>query len=218
MSTVPAVVLYGDFNCPFSALAAARADRLERAGRLHVDWRCAEHDPSIGPYETPLTPEQHAAFAAELEQVAGLLTDGEQFPARVPSRRLNTRDLNLTYAAAPMAMRPGLRAEIFAAYWFHDVDLTDDLAVAGIVASVAKRVGDDDAGATESTPPTTAASRSTPRQTVAAWQAEWLALPRPIVPVMVLPDGSVSRGLGALARLADGSVSAPSPRRTDGPA
>ena len=38
--------------------------------------------------------------------------------------------------------------------------------------------------------------------TAAEWQDEWLALPRPIVPVMVIPDGYVSRGLGALARLA----------------
>lgn len=218
MTAIPTVVLYGDFNCPFSALAATRAERLERAGLLGVDWRCVEHDPSIGPNETPLTAEQHAAFAAELEQVAGLLTDDDQFPARVPTRRLNTRDLNLTYAAAPTSMRPRLRAELFAAYWFHDVDLTDDLTLAGIVASVAKRVGDDDPEAAGSSPPATTGVRSTPRQTVATWQAEWLALPRPIVPAMVLPDGSVSRGLGALARLADGSVSAPSPRRTVGPA
>jgi len=37
--------------------------------------------------------------------------------------------------------------------------------------------------------------------TASRWQDEWLALPRPIVPVIVLPDGYVSRGLGALARL-----------------
>ena len=35
------------------------------------------------------------------------------------------------------------------------------------------------------------------------WQDEFEALPRPITPTLVLPDGYVSRGLGALARLAD---------------
>ena len=34
------------------------------------------------------------------------------------------------------------------------------------------------------------------------WQSEFEALPRPITPTLVLPDGYVSRGLGALARLA----------------
>ena len=35
------------------------------------------------------------------------------------------------------------------------------------------------------------------------WQDEFEALPRPITPTLVLPDGYVSRGLGALARLAE---------------
>jgi hypothetical protein len=35
------------------------------------------------------------------------------------------------------------------------------------------------------------------------WQHEFEALPRPITPTLVLPDGYISRGLGALARLAD---------------
>ena len=34
------------------------------------------------------------------------------------------------------------------------------------------------------------------------WQDEFEALPRPITPTLVLADGYVSRGLGALARLA----------------
>ena len=35
------------------------------------------------------------------------------------------------------------------------------------------------------------------------WQEGFEALPRPVTPTLVLPDGYVSRGLGALARLAD---------------
>jgi hypothetical protein len=38
---------------------------------------------------------------------------------------------------------------------------------------------------------------------VAFRRDEWLGTGRPIVPLMVLPDGYVSRGLGALARPAD---------------
>ena len=35
------------------------------------------------------------------------------------------------------------------------------------------------------------------------WQDAFTALPKPITPTLALPDGYVSRGLGALARLAD---------------
>jgi hypothetical protein len=35
------------------------------------------------------------------------------------------------------------------------------------------------------------------------WQLEWMAFEKRMVPLLVLPDGYVSRGLGALKRLAD---------------
>lgn len=38
---------------------------------------------------------------------------------------------------------------------------------------------------------------------VAAWRDEWLSFDRRVVPMLVLPDGYVSRGLGVLGRLAD---------------
>jgi hypothetical protein len=44
------------------------------------------------------------------------------------------------------------------------------------------------------------------------WQDEFEALDRPVTPSMVLPDGYVSRGLGALARLADLVAATTSPR------
>ena len=37
------LVVYGDFNCPFSALASARVEYLERHGFAAVDWRAVEH-------------------------------------------------------------------------------------------------------------------------------------------------------------------------------
>ena len=96
-----------------------------------------------------------------------------------------------------------MRAAIFDAYWFDDRDLTSATVVADIVDDVT------------SAPDASAASDAA--HTVAAWQREWAELPRPIVPVMVFGAGEVSRGLGALARLASGSVAAPTPEPTDEP-
>lgn len=203
-NAIPSVLIFGDFNCPFSALANARANRLAVAGRLRVDWCSVEHDTTIGPNESPLTSEQAAAFRAELEQIAAILTPGEPDRFRVPSRRVNTRDLNRIYAATAPARRATLRTAIFDAYWIHDRDVTSDRVLDEIIDTLAidrssqlDQVSDDEA-----------------TRSVATWQRQWEALPRPVVPTMIIGQGYVSRGLGALARLASGSVSAPSPRRT----
>ena len=41
------LVVYGDFNCPFSALASARVAVLEDRGLAEIDWRGVEHAPEI---------------------------------------------------------------------------------------------------------------------------------------------------------------------------
>ena len=66
--------------------------------------------------------------------------------------------------------------------------------------------------ATSATPPSSVASDADGRDDDVArrWQDEFEALPRPITPTLVLPDGSVSRGLGALARLAEFVAATPS--------
>lgn len=204
----PTVVVYGDFNCPFSALADARASRLAAAGGIGVDWRCVEHDPTIGPCESPLTEQQRDGFEAELAQIRDLLTADEADRFRVPSRRLNTRDLNALYASCPPDRRQALRTALFDAIWCDDLDLTDDAIVGEIVEPI-MTVEPDLAART-------GASTDTAARIVATWQQEWSELPRRIVPMMILPQGDVSRGLGALARLASGFVSAPSPRRATG--
>ena len=42
--TAERVVVYGDFNCPWSYLASRRAAVLAEDG-VDVDWRAVEHEP-----------------------------------------------------------------------------------------------------------------------------------------------------------------------------
>lgn len=172
------IIVYGDFNCPFSALASARVGYLERHGLADVDWRAVEHAPDIPSHGRELIGDQRDELRGELDQIRSLLTDGEADQLTLPAIQSNTRRATLAYAATPAVDRPRLREHLFSAYWMHQADLADPETLLSL-------------GATDEDVPT-----------AARWQDEWLALPGPIVPVIVLPDGYVSRGLGALARLA----------------
>jgi hypothetical protein len=174
------LVIYGDFNCPFSALASSRADRLVRAGTATVDWRAVEHDPDIPPTGTRVVDDVAVEIDRELDQVRELVAAGERFELRRPAVRSNTRAAVDAYAATAPGRRSAVRVELFDACWRRGEALDERLLV----------------GLGSASSPTTS-------ELVATWRDEWLATGRPIVPLMVLPDGYVSRGLGALARLAD---------------
>lgn len=168
---------YGDFNCPFSAVASRRVDQLVRQGSVRVDWRAIEHDPTIPPSGVEVTDELAESLRAELDQIRGLLAAGEPDRLRLPARQVNTALATQRYAGTPAEARAEVRREIFAAHWEDARSIDDD--------DVLDRIG---------------AGPADPA-VVAAWRAEWAAATTPIVPVLVLPDGYVSRGLGALARL-----------------
>jgi DSBA-like thioredoxin domain-containing protein len=174
----PRYVVYGDFNCPFSALASARATVLERGRRAAFDWRAVEHDPTIPVDGEVLTDDLRAELAEELTHVRGLLLEGEPDDLQLNARRPNTHGVTLAYAAATQDRRPALRARLFTAYW----RLGHDIGAPGFAATL---------GASE-----------IDEVTAARWRSEWQALPKPIVPEMVLPDGQVMRGIHALEHLA----------------
>lgn len=178
------LIVYGDFNCPFSALASARATQLERLGRATIDWRAVEHAPDIPPTGHPVTGESGARFRHELEQVRSLLAADEPDQLALPTVQSNTNLATVAYAATPASRRPTVRTRLFAAYWSEDADLADSATLAHLGAP------------------------RTDEHTARRWRDEWLTLTEPIVPAMVLPDGYVSRGLGALARLARFAMSA----------
>jgi len=122
--------------------------------------------------------EPRLTLERELDQIRSLLTAGEPDQLTLPTLQPNTNLATAAYAATPAAARPTMRARLFAAHWIEGSDL-----------------GDSDTLARLGVP-------RTDRSTAARWRSQWLALTEPIVPMMVLPDGYVSRGLGALARLA----------------
>lgn len=169
------LIVYGDFNCPYSRLASARIAVIAAQDGPHIEFRAVEHDPAIPAGGVEMTGEVAAEFERELAEIRDMLGPDERDPLRLPSRRLNTRRAIEAYAATPPEQRPEMRETLFAAYWEDDRDISDP----GVLT---------DLGATDADP-----------GLAGQWQGEWLDLPR-IVPVMVLPD-KVSRGLGALARL-----------------
>lgn len=173
------VIVYGDFNCPFSALAHERAMRQQARGLLHLEWRAVEHDPDVPPEGEVVDEETRDQFEEELTQIRELLVDGEPDVLRVPSRRLNTRRLNALLASTPPAERADFRRAVFGAYWVHDHDMNsceflDGLATVESPAGVSMAID---------------------------WQWDWESFERRIVPMMRLPDGKLVRGLGVLARL-----------------
>ncbi len=175
------LVLYGDFNCPYSCLASFRADRLVDAGIAEIEWRAVEHDPSISVPSSSAEGELRAMLDREVAEVRGLLQSGEVFPIERPTVQPNTAHAVAAYAAADVRERDHLRHSLFSALWFDGLD-TGDL-------EVLRRLGAEPAAATP--------------LVVSTWRDAWLGLDRHLVPMLVLPDGYVSRGLGALARLSD---------------
>jgi len=172
-------VVYGDFNCPYSALAAVRVDRIVVAGTADVEWRAVEHDPTIPAGGRPVTGDVADAFDRELAEVTDLVASEDRLEMRRPTTLPNTALAVAAFAVVEDADADVLRRRLFHALWVDGRDLGDPDVLGGLGA---------DPGAD--------------RSRAAEWEAEWAAIDRRLVPLMVLGDGRVSRGLGALSRLA----------------
>jgi 2-hydroxychromene-2-carboxylate isomerase len=183
---VTRLTIYGDFNCPFSALASVRADLLA-AGGYAVEWRAIQHDTAIPELGEPVEGDTFAELAAEVAKIRELSADDAHLELTVPPVRSNTAAASAAFAAAGDDADQ-VRRRLFAAVWAEGRNLGDPAELDRL--SPGQR---DNAVARR-------------------WQAEFEALPKPITPSLVLPDGYVSRGLGALARLTD-LVAATPPRR-----
>jgi len=183
---VTPLTIYGDFNCPFSALASVRADVLLAAGAYAVEWRAVQHDTAIPVAGQPVEGDTFAELNAEVAKIRELSADDVHLELMVPPIRSNTAAASAAFAAAAAGEEADrLRRVLFGAVWADGRNVGDPAQLA--------RLG--------------AAGRN--NAIAGRWQAEFEALPKPITPSLVLPDGYVSRGLGALARLADLAAAAP---------
>jgi 2-hydroxychromene-2-carboxylate isomerase len=181
---VPSLTIYGDFNCPFSALASVRADLLLLGGEYDIDWRAVQHDVTIPAAGEPVEGDVAASLATEVETIRELSERDVHLHLAVPSVRPNTAAACRAFAAAG-AEAHGLRRRLFTALWAEGRNLGDPAEL-------------DRLGAHDQDP------------TIARhWQDEFDAFPAPVTPSLVLPDGYISRGLGALTRLADLVASLP---------
>ena len=174
------LIVYGSFNCPYSYLASLRADRLAAAGAAEVDWRAVVHDPAVPRSGLPVTGELAQMFDRELAEIRGLVRQGEAYPARRPARQPDTTLAVAAYAATQAGDANRIRHAVYDAFWARGLDIGDPAVLASLGCAAR--------------PPTTVMDR---------WRREWLSLGRPLVPMLVLPEGAVSRGLDALQRLGD---------------
>ncbi|HLI35821.1 MAG TPA: DsbA family protein [Streptosporangiaceae bacterium] len=217
------VIVYGDFNCPYSYVASQRADLLSRMGTA-VDWRAVEHDRGLA--VTGGNPDQHrAAWDRELTEVASLALPGEHVPGAPPRLISNTKAAVAAYAEAVSdGVADELRRRLFAAIWVQGLHLSSADAVRRLITAVmwpaediTDRLASPDfpslllrdtdlarivrrSGGTiaqDGGPLTTAGWRRIQR-----WRQEWLALPSQVIPVVIGPDHIARSGAGALRYLA----------------
>jgi hypothetical protein len=216
------VLIYGDFNCPYSYLASQRAGRLSKAGTA-VDWRAVEHDRGLPAGGLPSGGDL-ASWGRELTEVASLALPGEGVPV-LPVLITNTEAAVAAYAEAVSDGIEGeLRRGLFRAIWVKGLNLSGPHEVRRLVTGlmwpredVAVRLASPDfpslllrdtdmtrivrrLGGTialNGVPLTTTGWRR-----VRQWRQEWLALPSQVIPAVIGSDHIVRPGVEGLRYLA----------------
>ena len=226
------LIVYGDFNCPYSYLASQRADRLARGGIARVDWRAMEHDRGLALTGTPSEADR-CAWDKELAEVAALALPGEDVPATPPVIS-NTRAAVAAYAEAVSdGIADELRRRLFAAIWVDRRHISSAYEVRPLVTElmwppedIADRLASPDIPSLLDRDPDlwrtvrrsggTIAPDGGPLTTggwrrIRTWRKDWLALPSQVIPAVIGPDQILRSGIDGLRYLADlaGTVSVP---------
>ncbi|MGN6130366.1 MAG: DsbA family oxidoreductase [Nocardioidaceae bacterium] len=195
--TGPAIhhlVLYGDFNCPWSYLASQRATLLEDCG-VTVDWRAVEHAPWI-PRRFSDSSVRFQQLREELADVESHLLPDEQLPHALSGFLPHTKAAVSGYAEAYGAgVADAVRQLLFEAFWLHGADLGDARLVRTLLVD-AIRSGATASGALHDWgyavdvtggPVTTTAWRL-----IRDWRRAWAGEGQGTVPVLYVDGGGPS--------------------------
>jgi predicted DsbA family dithiol-disulfide isomerase len=206
------VVLYGDFNCPWSYLASRRAALLT-VGGVEVDWRAVEHDrhspraPS-GPPGDAVRADGKAsrvvrlgAVLDEMQQVLRHLLPGEELPYALAGFAPHTGAAVAAYAEAYRAGVAGpVRTALFEALWLHAFDLDDPCVIHTLLIDTVRSgaASTDPLAAWEYGSGTHHQVGARTQRLLKEWAAEWETDDNHTVPTLVVNEGEVIRGVDAV--------------------
>jgi 2-hydroxychromene-2-carboxylate isomerase len=207
------LIVYGDFNCPYSYLASQRVDELARLGEAEVEWRAVEHDPVLALTGTPssLDPERWRRELAELALVAA---EDEQAPGVAPSLISNTGAAVAAYAEAVTdGVQDDLRRSLFSEIWANRRHLSGPYGVRQLVCALMYPAGTRSEQLATPDLPARIHHRAGPgalprlsgctispggvpltadgHDRIRRWRDEWLSGAHGMVPAVGLPDGMV---------------------------
>lgn len=206
------VVVYGDFNCLLCYLASQRADQLAGTGAARIEWRAVERGAA------PVCWEQ------EVAQAEALALPGERLPAAPAPALSSTAAAVAAYAEAITdGIQDELRRRLFDAIWAQRQNLSSTYDVRRVVTAITWptpqirfhlaspdlpvpllhdpdpiRIVRRSGGTVTPGGPLTSIGYQRCRD----WQEQWLALPRPVTPAVIGPDGAVHVGADGLRCLA----------------
>jgi hypothetical protein len=198
--TADRIVLYGDFNCPWSYLAARRAAVLATGG-MQVDFRAVEHEP-WRPRRFTDSSVRFECLHEEMDLVLGQLLPGEALPYALAGFVPYTRVAVAAYAEAYAAgVADQVRQLLFDAFWMHGVDLGDTEVVRILLADALRSGSSRSEPVREwgyavdlaGSPVTLTAFRLR-----AAWADQWRDTGKETVPVLVTGDGRTRFGVDAV--------------------
>lgn len=218
------LIIYGDFNCPYSCLASQRADQLMRSGLAQIEWRAVEHDRGL-PHSGRPSAADHADWDRELAEVNALALPGEHPPAHPPPLISNTGAAVAAYAEAVTdGIQDELRRRLFHAIWADGQHLSGAYEVrrlltailwpaAPITPSLAApelprplnrltRVADTVRRSGGTIAPDGGPLTAAGSVRIQRWRAQWQALADGVVPAVIAEDGTAHAGLAGLAYLA----------------
>jgi hypothetical protein len=223
------LIVYGDFNCPYSYLASQRMDAVIQGGHAEVEWRAVEHDQRLAVTGTPssLDPDR---WQRELAEVATLGRD-EHAPGAAPSLISNTGAAVAAYAEAVTdGVQDELRRSLFSEIWVHRRHVSGPSQVRQLVRALMYPAGTRNghlacpdlparvhhrvavgtlprlSGCTIS--PAGGPLTAEGHERIGQWRDEWLPGSAGVVPALVLPDGMLA-GVPVLAYLAGLAAGSP---------